>query len=289
MKPIADTLGVARSNLVARTKQPVRNRGSYVKSEDERLLPEIRQIIDARPTYGYRRVTALLNRRLQQCGAARVNHKRVLRIMRRNSMLLRRHTGRTGQRAHDGVVQTLRSNQRWCADGFDIPCWNGETVRVAFSLDTCDREAIAWTASTAGISGEMVRDIMLLSLERRFKSYRAPHRIEWLADNGSGFTAVETIDFALAVGLRPCFTPVRSPESNGMAEAFVKSFKRRLRSLQPVPRRSIRAATTPWLVRRLQYKSPTPRPQDALAARVHPGQFITRRVSGFIGATPPAA
>ncbi len=24
----------------------------------------------------------------------------------------------------------------------------------------------------------------------------------------------------------PCFTPVRSPESNGMAEAFVKTFKR---------------------------------------------------------------
>jgi hypothetical protein len=24
----------------------------------------------------------------------------------------------------------------------------------------------------------------------------------------------------------PCFTPIRSPESNGMAEAFVKTFKR---------------------------------------------------------------
>jgi transposase-like protein len=28
------------------------------------------------------------------------------------------------------------------------------------------------------------------------------------------------------LGLVPCFTPVRSPESNGAAEAFVKSFKR---------------------------------------------------------------
>jgi transposase InsO family protein len=31
-----------------------------------------------------------------------------------------------------------------------------------------------------------------------------------------------TRDFAAALNLVPCFTPVRSPESNGMAEAFVK-------------------------------------------------------------------
>jgi putative transposase len=36
----------------------------------------------------------------------------------------------------------------------------------------------------------------------------------------------ETIQFAQQIGLRPCFTPVRSPQSNGMAESFVKTFKR---------------------------------------------------------------
>jgi transposase InsO family protein len=44
--------------------------------------------------------------------------------------------------------------------------------------------------------------------------------------NGSCFTVRETLAFAHAVGLVPCFTPVRSPESNGIAEAFVKTFKR---------------------------------------------------------------
>jgi len=39
-------------------------------------------------------------------------------------------------------------------------------------------------------------------------------------------TAKETIDFGQQLGLTPCFTPVRSPQSNGMAEAFVKTFKR---------------------------------------------------------------
>ena len=33
----------------------------------------------------------------------------------------------------------------------------------------------------------------------------------------------------------PCFTPVRSPESNGIAEAFVKTFKRDYVRLNPRP------------------------------------------------------
>jgi putative transposase len=53
-----------------------------------------------------------------------------------------------------------------------------------------------------------------------------PHPIQWLSDNGSCYRAHETINFADRLGLVPCFTPVRSPQSNGMAEAFVKTFKR---------------------------------------------------------------
>jgi hypothetical protein len=40
------------------------------------------------------------------------------------------------------VIITLKSNLRWCSDSFEIRCWNGERVHVAFSLDTCDREVI---------------------------------------------------------------------------------------------------------------------------------------------------
>jgi putative transposase len=163
---------------------------------------------------------------VQAADQPRVNHKRIYRIMQLHGLLLQRHPGRRIERAHDGVVRTFRSNMRWCSDGFEIPCWNGEIVRVAFTLDTCDREVITWTGTTAGISGEMVRDMMLIAVERRFGAYQAPHRVEFLADNGSCYTAYETIDFAIALGLMPRFTPIRSPESNGMAESFVKTFKR---------------------------------------------------------------
>ena len=81
----------------------------------------------------------------------------------------------------------------------------------------------------------MVRDMMLSAVEQRFAAGRAPHPIEWLSDNGSCYTADDTIDFAIAVGLRPRFTPVRSPQSNGMAESFVKTFKRDYVRCNPCP------------------------------------------------------
>jgi len=121
---------------------------------------------------------------------------------------------------------TIRPNLRWTSDCLEIGCWNGDVVRVAFALDTCDREVMTWCASTAGISGEMIRDLMLEAVERRFSSATTPHPIQWLSDNGSAYRAHETIDFAIRLGIVPCFTPVRSLQSNGMAEAFVKTFKR---------------------------------------------------------------
>ena len=94
---------------------------------------------------------------------------------------------------------------------------------------------------------------------------RAPHRVQWLTDNGSIFAAAKTIEIALALNLEPCFTPVESPESNGMAEAFVKTFKRDYVRVNPIPeRQAALAAIDLWMEDynnvhphcRLGYRSP---------------------------------
>lgn len=121
MKTVADVLGVSRSNLAERLRGKSKTRGPYLKANDAELLPAIRKLVDARPTYGYRRIAALLNR------------------------------------------------QRRAAD-----------------------------------------------------QPSAPHTIEHPSDNGSAYTARETRLFAQALNLIPCFTPVASPQSNRMSEAFVK-------------------------------------------------------------------
>lgn len=121
----------------------------------------------------------------------------------------------------------MASNLRWCSDGLEIVCWDREKVRIAFIIDTFDREIIAHVVvARAGISSSDVRDMMLAGVERRFSTDRAPHSIEHLSDNGGCYTAEDTRDFAVALGIFLCFTPIRSPESNGMSEAFVKTLKR---------------------------------------------------------------
>ena len=235
MKLVADTLGVARSNLVEQLAGSTKQRGPYRCQGDDELLAAIRQLTDARPTYGYRRITALLNRARRATNAAPVNHKRVFRLMRQGNLLLAPHVGHRPVRAHEGRVIAPASNQRWSSDGLEIGCWNGEVVRVVFAIDTCDREVIAWEAATTGITGEMVRNLMLACVEARFGAPRAPHPVQWLADNGSAYTARDTLDFAAALSLVPCFTPAKSPQSNGISEAFVKTLKRDYARVQPRP------------------------------------------------------
>jgi transposase InsO family protein len=68
--------------------------------------------------------------------------------MSQNGLLLQRYTGKSPGRAHDGHIIKIRPNLRWTSDGFEIACWNGQSVRVAFALDTCEREVMSWIATT---------------------------------------------------------------------------------------------------------------------------------------------
>lgn len=236
MSTVARVLGVSRSNLIERTNKPSMPRGPYRKAEDVALLAELRPIIDQRPTYGYRRLRALLNRQRRVEGKPMVNAKRVLRVMQQNGLTLQKHTALRPTRAHEGVVIALRSNIRWCSDHLEIHARNGEVVRIVFVIDACDREIIAWSAvSNAGISGEMVCDLMIAAVERRFHSLKVPHQLEWLSDNGSAYIARQTAQVAASLGIILRFTPVRSPQSNGMSEAFVKTLKRDYASTAILP------------------------------------------------------
>lgn len=194
---------------------------------DAELVAEIQQQVSELPSYGYRRVRGLLRRARETHLLPAINVKRVYRVMRDYSLLLERRIKQPGvPRRHEGRIAVQTNDTRWCSDGFEFRCEDGAKLSVTFALDCCDRESIGWVASPTGYSGDDIRDLMLESVEKRFGDQLPATPVQWFSDSGSAYTAEQTRLFARQVGLQPVTTPVRSPQSNGMAVSFVKTIKR---------------------------------------------------------------
>ena len=234
MKAVCAALGVARSNVhlqavraddwIDGSMAPVRD-----PVADLMLIDAVRAEIVSLPTYGYRRAGALVNRTRSLMSMLPVNHKRFYRVMKEHHLLLpKAPKRRASSRPHDGKVAVSESNMRWCSDGFEIACENGQVVTGTFTKDCCDREIISWRAwSGRGLPGEPVREMLIEAVETRFGTVEAcSGELQFLSDNGGAYRAHETHAVARQLGITPIHTPVCSPQSNGMAESFVNTFKR---------------------------------------------------------------
>jgi len=197
----------------------------YKKSADDAILFEIKEVVEKRPTYGYKRVTAMINRERSKSGLHAYNRKRIYRIMDMNGLILKKSSAKR-EHIKTGQIITLFSDTRWCSDGLEIKCFNGEKVFVAFTLDCHDRECIGAVGSRNPLLATDIQDLMVLSVEKRFPLLKTVREIQFLSDRGSIYRAKETVAIGRSLGLKSCFTAAYSPQSNGMSEAFVNTLKR---------------------------------------------------------------
>jgi putative transposase len=93
-------------------------------------------------------------------------------------------------------------------------------------IDCADRMVLAWRFATR-MTDDDLTEMLREAIWHRVGEAR-PHArgIEFLSDNGPEYPSHRFRPFVRAMGLIPCHTPRRSPESNGLAEAFFGSFKR---------------------------------------------------------------
>ncbi len=126
MTAVSDILKASRSQLYARMKTPPTKKRGRPPLPDGDLVERIKAIIGDAPTYGYRRVHAILRREDQAEGRSWPNQKRVYRVMKAHGMLLNGSSEKTTERRHDGRVAVDQSNLRWCSDGFEISSDNRE-------------------------------------------------------------------------------------------------------------------------------------------------------------------
>lgn len=212
-------LGVGRATVYRNLHgRPLR----YRRRDDEAVHAQLRQVLRERGSYGYRRAHVLVNRAF----GTTYNRKRIQRVMRMHGLALPVRGRRRNGRRHRGRIQQDAPNRRWCSDVLEIACWSGEVVHVAFALDCCDREVSAFVATPYSTRGEEVRRLIRKAVFARFGTEKPAVPVQWLTDNESIYTALETVIEAERWNLIPITTPVASPESNGMAEAFVNTLRR---------------------------------------------------------------
>jgi len=221
------------------------NRGSYYRTtnrlraheegasspsqerEGTALREAIERITVSCPAYGYRRVTAELHR--QGC---RVNHKRVLRVMREESLLchLQRSWVKTTDSEHGyrvypnllknaGWRQLTGINQAWAGDITYVRL-REEFVYLAVLLDAFSRRVVGWNLSRR-IDGALV----LVALEKALLE-REPEA-GWIhhSDQGVQYACREYVERVMEASGRISMSAKGTPRDNAQVERFMRTLK----------------------------------------------------------------
>ena len=193
-------------------------------TEDADVQDEIEKIVLEFAGYGYRRVTPELRRR-----GYRVNHKRVLRIMRGGDLLcrLRRRRKRTTDSDHGLAVYPNLLKDRaitaldevWVADITYIRLPH-EFVYLAVILDAYSRKVIGWE-----LSRSLETSLTLAALERALRSRTVQPGLIHHSDQGVQYASESYVRRAREAGLTLSMGRRGQPTDNPRAEAFFRTLK----------------------------------------------------------------
>lgn len=188
------------------------------------LRDAIEGIVLEFPGYGYRRVTAELHRR-----GWSVNRKRVLRIMRQESLLCqlrRRFVPTTHSRHAFGIYPNLIKdaeldgiNQAWIADITYVRL-PAAFCYLAAILDAYSRRCIGWCLSRR-IDTSLTLAALEMALANRLPEPGLIHH----ADRGVQYACGEYLTRLEQAGIRPSMAAVANPYENAKAESFFRTLK----------------------------------------------------------------
>jgi len=209
---------LARSSFYYKAKGPEELR------KEANLRDRIEAICLEFPRYGYRRVT----RQLQYEGW-RVNHKRVLRVMRESDLLcrVRRKDVRTTNSRHSfprypnlvkGMVVTC-PNQVWIADITYIRILTG-FMYLAAILDAWSRKVIGYAISTA-IDTSLTLEALRMAIAGRDPGPGVIHH----SDQGVQYASADYVEELKHHGFQISMAGVGNPYENAQMESFFKTLK----------------------------------------------------------------
>ncbi len=194
-----------------------------VVADDEVLLREsIVELASEYGRYGYRRITALLNR-----DGWHVNHKRVERIWRQEGLKVPKKQPKRGRLwFNDGSCIRLRPqypNHVWAYDFVADRTHDGRPLRMLTVLDEFTRVCLAIV-----VSRRLNSDDVVWWLGRLMVEHGIPEHIR--SDNGPEFTATKVRDWLGDLNVGTLFIEPGSPWENGYNESFNGKLRDELRN-----------------------------------------------------------
>jgi transposase InsO family protein len=194
------------------------------KKADADLRGRIETICLGFPRYGYRRVTYQLKRE-----GKRVNHKKVLRLMRESDLLCRvkRRRVKTTDSRHrfprypnliKGMTNS-RLNQVWLSDITYIRIRTG-FVYLAAILDAYSRKAIGYAVSTT-----LDTTLTLQALKMAIVGRKPGAGIIHHSDQGVQYASDEYVAELQSHGFLVSMARAGNPYENAMMESFFKTLK----------------------------------------------------------------
>jgi putative transposase len=221
---------VSRATLYRhRRSSPERERrrpGPQGPVSDAALAGRIREILADSPFHGegYRKVWA----RLRFAGI-RTSPRRVLRVMRENSLLAHQRAGSPrGPRAHDGTITTERVDEMWGTDLTTVATGEGAAA-VFIAVDHCSADCVGIHASARATRHEALEPIRQ-AVRRSFGAFGkdVATGLKIRHDHGSQYMSGDFQREVRFLGATSSPAFVRAPEGNGCAERFIRTLKENL-------------------------------------------------------------
>jgi putative transposase len=218
VRRLCTLLGVGRSWYYERSDAPTQ------AERDVALREAVERIVLTFPGYGYRRVTKALQR-----DGWEVNHKRVLRVMRHESLLCqtRRHFEMTTNSAHalrtyPNLLASLvltGPDQAWVADITYIRLPTA-FVYLACLLDAWSRYCVGWH-----LSRSIDTRLTLAALDHALLARQPAPGLIHHSDRGVQYASGDYVARLEAVGAHISMAAVGNPYENAKAESFIKTLK----------------------------------------------------------------
>jgi putative transposase len=185
------------------------------KDEQAALRMRIKDIAQARVSYGYRRIHVLLLRE-----GWKGNHKRVYRLYKLEGLMMRPKRPRRHVSASRRMVRATASfpNESWSMDFMSDALYDGQKIKLLTLVDNFTRESLAievvWRLGGHGVVAALMQVVEEKGLPKSIR-----------IDNGPEFTSKVLDQWAYLNGVELDFIRPGKPTDNALIESFNGRFR----------------------------------------------------------------